>query len=159
MTVRNYRFAALVAAGAAAALGLTLAAGSAAAQSATYGPPYYEPAYYGPDYGSPPPYTTGELVVIAPRTVGRSAIGAPVQAVREQRVVYADDLDLSTPWGPDTMRARIERAARDACDDLDARYPITVDDGRDCVSAAVRGAMRQAEYVVGFTPPNWPYGG
>ena len=66
-------------------------------------------------------------------------------------------LDLSTGWGSRTLRRRIEHAARDACDDLDARYPITEDSPRDCVDGAVNGAMRQVVYRVGFTPPGWWY--
>ena len=110
-----------------------------------------QPAGY---YDDPSYVTTTEgITVYAPRRhYGRSAIGAPIDAVRESRVVYARDLDLSTDWGARTLRRRIEHAAHDACDDLDARYPITVDAPEDCVKGAVRGAMRQVEYRVGFTP-------
>ena len=118
-----------------------------AARAQTYG--YYD----SPEYVT----TTEGVTVYAPRNYGRSAIGAPIEAVRESRVVYARDLDLSTYWGARTLRHRIESAARDACDDLDARYPITVDNPRDCVDGAVNGAMRQVEYRLGFTPPTWWY--
>lgn len=110
-------------------------------------------------YDNPNYVTTAEgVTVYAPRrNYGRSAIGAPIEAVRESRVVYARDLDLSTYWGARALRRRIEHAARDACDDLDVRYPITVDPPEDCYNGAVRGAMRQVEYRVGFTPPTWWY--
>jgi UrcA family protein len=109
-----------------------------------------QPAGY---YDDPNYVTTTEgITVYAPRrNYGRSAIGAPIDAVRESRVVYARDLDLSTDWGARTLRRRIEHAARDACSDLDARYQ-TLDTGTECVGDAVRGAMHQVEYRVGFTP-------
>src|SRR5579863_1229147 len=94
-------------------------------------------------YGNPEYVTTTEgVTVYAPRHYyGRSSsTGAPIEAVRESRVVYARDLDLSTYWGARTLRHRIESAARDACDDLDARYPITEDAPRACFDGAVHGA-------------------
>jgi UrcA family protein len=110
-----------------------------------------QPAGY---YDDPNYVTTTEgVTVYAPRRhYDRSYFGAPIEPVRESRVVYARDLDLSTDWGARTLQRRIEHAARDACDDLDARYPVTVDAPGDCVNEAVRGAKRQVEYRVGFTP-------
>jgi UrcA family protein len=115
-----------------------------------------QPAGY---YDQGPGYVTTEegITVYAPRHRERSAIGAPIDTVRESRVVYARDLDLSTDWGARTLRRRIQHAARDACSDLDSRYPITVDAPEDCVNGAVRGAMHEVEYRVGFTPPTWWY--
>jgi len=138
---------------AAVALAGILSVGAAKAQ------PY---GYYGREnaaYDNPGYVTTTEgVTVYAPRHYGRSSsTGAPIEAVRESRVVYARDLDLSTYWGARTLRRRIEHAARDACDDLDARYPITDDSPRDCYDGAVHGAMRQVEYRLGFTPPTWWY--
>ena len=130
---------------AALALAGVLSVGAAKAQS--YG--YYD----RPDYVT----TTEGITIYAPRRHERSAIGAPIETVRASRVVYARDLDLSTYWGARILRRRIEHAARDACDDLDARYPITEDSPQDCYNGAVRGAMRQVEYRVGFTPPTWWY--
>lgn len=129
---------------AALAMGAILTVGAARAQ------PY---GYYGYD---PDQATNAEgFTVYAPRAYGRSPIGADIEAVRESRIVYARDLDLSTPWGAHALRRRIERAARDACDDLDARYPVTADAAPDCFQGAVRGAMTEVQYRVGFTPPDW----
>ena len=133
-----------------------------------YAAPGYAAPEYAPDYGAPAAYedpgyvtTTEGITVYAPRRYhnrNRSATtGAPIEAVRESRVVYARDLDLSTDWGARALRRRIEHAARDACGDLDARYPITDDAPRDCYDGAVHGAMRQVEYRLGFTPPSWFY--
>jgi len=111
--------------------------------------------YYGGGYYPQPAYTTSDVVVIAPRTAGRSAIGAPIERVRASRIVEFRDLDLSTPWGADALRRRIRSAARDACDELDFRYPITVDTGDDCFADAVHNAMIRASYVTGYDIAEW----
>jgi UrcA family protein len=109
-------------------------------------------------YDNEPGYvTTSEDITVyaRPRYHERSWNGAPIDTVRESRVVYARDLDLSTYWGSRTLRRRIQHAARDICQDLDFRYPVTVDSEDDCYSGAVHGAMRQVVYRLGFTPPEW----
>ena len=92
------------------------------------------------------------VTVYAPRTVGRSAIGAPIEVHTEQVVVPAADLDLNSDWGMQTLRARIRRAASDACQDLDDRYPVSADDGGDCYGRAVRRAFRDVAYETGYAP-------
>jgi UrcA family protein len=156
MIARTIRRAGLVSTGLAAALALSFAPPGARAQ------PYYDNAYdEAPPpvaYDEGPPPSVGELVIIAPRYhEERSPIGAPIETVREQRVVYTDDLDLSTRWGAHALKRRIERAARDACADLDFRYPIGDPSTGECVATATRHAMRRAEYVLGYTPPDWEY--
>ncbi len=118
----------------ASAIGLMLAASAASAQ---------------PYDGSAP--TLGGVTVYAPRHLGRSSIGAPIEIVREQRVVYTGDLDISTPWGARALHLRIQRAATEACDDLDSRYAVIDDgNGRDCYRSAVRGAYDQVAYRTGY---------
>ena len=88
--------------------------------------------------------TLGGVTVIAPRHAERdSATGAPIETVMASRVVRFDELDLSKAWGMRALHVRVERAARSACDELDARYPITASDSPPCVRAAVRRAMYQ----------------
>jgi UrcA family protein len=90
--------------------------------------------------------TLGGVTVIAPRRAERdSATGAPIETVLASRVVRYDDLDLSRPWGMRALHARVERAARSACDELDSRYPITASDSPPCVRTAVRQAMYRVE--------------
>lgn len=116
--------------GAAAAFGLTAAA-SASAQ---------------PGYGryDDDPYTTSDVVVTAPRHAERdSATGAPIEWTSTSRVVRYGDLDLNREWGQRELHARIVRAARSACDELDRAYPITASDSPPCVRDAVRQAMYQ----------------
>ena len=95
-------------------------------------------------------YTTEEMTVYAPRTVGRSRIGAPIREVSTSRVVYMADLDLNASWGVRELRHRVDRAARDACDELDARFPITAEDSPDCFTTAVRNGMIEAENLTGY---------
>ncbi len=120
------------------------AAGALLAGSAARAQPYDD---YDYDSG---PSTVGELTVTAPYTVGRSAIGAPIQEVRASRIVEFRDLDLDTAWGAHALRARIRYAARSACEELDARYPVTVDDPSNCYQNAVRTGFQRAAYVTGY---------
>jgi UrcA family protein len=123
------------------AIGLAAAATTAQAQP-------YDPYYPGDT-------TVGEIVVV-PRNLGRSELGAPIRELYVQRVVSYSDLDLATPWGRDTLRARVRAAARDACDEMEHLRPVTdlnriaINDNGNCVSRATHNAMRQAEYDTGF---------
>lgn len=86
------------------------------------------------------------VTVTAPRRhVGRdAATGADIEEVSASRVVDYSDLDISTRHGARRLNARIERAARSACDELDARYPDATDGDRgSCVSDAIKTAMDQ----------------
>ncbi|HEY2178609.1 MAG TPA: UrcA family protein [Caulobacteraceae bacterium] len=131
--------------GAAALAALTFA-GGATAQSSSYQPSAYEPAY-----------TTGDITVYAPRYQPRTSEGAPTYRVRASRLVHTGDLDLSTYWGAREARARIERAAREACNQVEPRFPMINDpSGPDCMGGAVRHAMYEVEYNLGFAPPTWP---
>jgi UrcA family protein len=88
------------------------------------------------------PDTLAGVVVTAPRHQQRdSATGAPVEWVSTSRVVRYGDLDLSRRWGVRELRVRIERAARSACDELDATYPISASDNPPCVRDAIRNAL------------------
>lgn len=102
-------------------------------------------------------YTTADgVTVTAPRHLGRSAIGAPIDLVSASRTVRYDDLDLDTGYGAHVLKARIERAARDACDQLDRDYPYAADgDGHDCYGDAVRDGLHDAAYQIGYQPYDW----
>jgi UrcA family protein len=123
-----------------AALGLGLAAAPARAQDPAYdGPAYdrdYQPSYDHASYRD----ADAEIVVRA-RPLGRSSTtGAPIERVTTSRLVDYRDLDIDSPWGARELHWRIEHAARDACEELDNRYPIGEPDVRDCTSEAVRNA-------------------
>ena len=149
MTFTNFRGSMACAA---AALGLAFA-GAGHAQPYDDGPSGYGPAPYDqPDYGPPgyPPAAynddtpyAGGVTVTAPPRHERSANGAEIDRVTASRVVDISDLDLSTHWGVHALHARVERAAADACQELDntpGLYPVDPSD-TDCQQRAVHEAM------------------
>ena len=138
-TLRTARYGAIVLAFTAA--GLSIAVNPARAQG-------YDDDRYGPPGGD-------DVTVTAPRHHGRSAIGAPIEDVSTTRVVYFRDLDVDTPYGADRLRSRIQQAARSACDELDAMYPITDGDSPDCYKSAVQDARFQVMDSLGYAPPGW----
>jgi len=116
----------------AAALAFGLAAALPVAAQPGYGP-------YDDDAN-----TTSGIVVTAPPYHERdSATGAPIEWVSASRVVRYGDLDLNRRWGRRELHARIVRAARSACDELDQAYPVTAPDSPPCVRSAVRQALYQ----------------
>lgn len=122
---------------AAAAAGLAIAAPAMPAHAQPY---YgYDNGYNGYDSGA-----SDDITVYASPWAGRSPTGAPYEVVRASRVVSYADLDLNTRWGADELRARVVRAARDACDELENGIAITAPDDPPCVSRAVRRALYQA---------------
>ena len=62
------------------------------------------------------------------------------ERVSASRLVRYRDLDIDSPSGARELHYRIERAARDACQELDDRYPNAMSDNGDCVGDAVRNA-------------------
>ncbi|MDR3511778.1 MAG: UrcA family protein [Caulobacteraceae bacterium] len=137
VTIRNTRIQ-LGRLGLAAAASLALSAAPIWAQAQQA----YDQGYAGPSGGYPDEMSG--VTVYAPRYVGRSATtGAPIELVRASRVVDYSDIDPDTEWGAHVLRTRIERAARSACDELDAEYPISTSDNPPCVDEAVRNAMHQ----------------
>jgi len=123
--------------GLAAATGLTLAAAPALAQS--YGDDGY---VYQTDVPS--------VTVYAPRHAPRdAATGAPYEVVRATRVVDTHDLDLSTDWGMHALNVRVDRAAREACDEINYRFQGTVDeDNTSCVRRAEDRALSEVHNAV-----------
>jgi UrcA family protein len=123
----------------AAAAGLALAAAGLPALAADYGHDYgrYD---NGPQYVDPDNDVT---VTAMPREERDSATGIPYELVEASRVVSYADLDLNARWGVRELRARVVRAARDACEELENGIAINAPDDPPCVSTAVRRAMYQ----------------
>jgi UrcA family protein len=112
-----------------AAVGLTAGAASP--------PAHAQPDGYYSDSG-------GSITVYAPRRLERDpATGAEIDVVRAYRTVDYGDLDLNAPWGVRTLRARVERAASDACDELNNTPGLVIIDSEDCVGEAANGAMER----------------
>ena len=95
--------------------------------------------------------TRSAITVMAPRAreTGRSTIGAPIQTLTAQSVVYFDDLNLRTEAGRDELENRVSTAAAEACDWLDEVFPPQppISDG-DCRSDAVKRAQAQVEAAI-----------
>lgn len=115
------------------------AIGAVAALGAAFvGPALAQDYGYGYGYSSDGSDIT---VRASPRAERDPATGAPIDYVSETRVVSYGDLDLNTSYGVHVLRARIERAAADACDDMSNRYLVVSDDRRACIDAATSRAM------------------
>jgi len=140
-------------AGAAAALGLTLA-------SVAQAQPYYssdaadgayakasnaDMPYNASDSGYDASATVGGLTVTAPGRTVHTASGAEIVTAAVSRVVDTSDLDLSTRDGMHELRSRVENAASYACDQLDNEPGMVPVDGNDaaCFHHAVDDAMSE----------------
>ena len=98
-------------------------------------------SYYGDrDDGA---YTSSGVTVYARPYERDAATGANIDVVRASRVVDTRDLDLSTNWGLHTLRIRVDRAASDACEQLDRHYEgaLLDDNNASCISRAADRAM------------------
>jgi len=79
-----------------------------------------------------------------------------VDHVSASRTVRYGDLDINTDYGAHILKARIERAARSACRELDRDYPDASDaPGRGCYDDAVRHGLQDASYQIGYRPSDW----
>ncbi len=130
--------------------GAVLALGAALSASAQPGPDYGADTkawggapYPAAGYGS----KVGGVTVYATPHHERSFFGAPIDVVTASRVVPIGDLNLSTRWGVDELRQRVQTAAYDACQQLDTTpglAPVGGADDVDCEHRAVEQAMAQA---------------
>ena len=98
--------------------------------------------------------TREEITVYAPhvhhRTIGRSAIGAPIEEISLSRGVDYSDLDLSRWDDVQLLDYRIRQAAYLACDELDHQYPEALYPSSDsnCVARATNEGRAQARLAV-----------
>jgi UrcA family protein len=126
--------------GAAAVLALTGLAGSALAQD-----------------------TREQITVVPPFSMqqGQTPLkgGMKTTIISFNRTVSYGDLDLSKPSDKAELSNRIGSAARDACQELDSKYPqsvwVPVPESQDCIGNATRGALAMAnidEYDQGGVP-------
>jgi UrcA family protein len=136
-----------------AALGLSFTAAQAQPYYDDYSDTYapapddtYAPAPDAYAYDTAP----GITVYAHPYRQPRASNGAPIVHMTASRVVPIDDLDLGTGYGRYVMRQRVERAAVDACRDLDTTPGYVPDVGEsdvDCQRRAVADAYAAAPVV------------
>ena len=132
-TLRSYLGCVGLAAAASVAVAAVPAPASAQGDYAQGG---YDEGYQGPSD------EVGSVTVHAAPRFGRdAATGAPYELVSASRVVDYSDLDPYSAYGAHVLRIRIQRAAEDACNQIDAEYPNTTDDQPPCVRTAVQRAM------------------
>jgi UrcA family protein len=122
---------------AAAAAGLALAAPGLPAHAQDYG---YDNGGYGEQYVDE---DNGVTVTAEPerREYRDPYTGAPYERVTASRVVSYADLNLHSRWGVRELKARVQRAAEDACDELENSNTISAPDDPPCVPTAVRRAL------------------
>jgi UrcA family protein len=76
-------------------------------------------------------------------TVTRVAQGSPVHIVSLARRVSYGDLTMNTPTASAELERRISNAAVEVCKRLDERFPDATPNGRACIEAAVKDALRK----------------
>lgn len=120
----------------------------AAAAAPSFAQTYYEPKQ---------PYYENEsedIIVTAPGpsrydTGRRTSSGAPIQVVTAQRVVETGDLNLRySNYDVDVLRQRIRDNVTDACREVQSEVQTPLDTQRDCIRAATRDAMAQADDLI-----------
>jgi len=83
-----------------------------------------------------------KAVVVAPKP------GSIMTKISLTYGVRYDDLNLQTPEGKDELKARVNQAAAEACEELDRQYPFTEPKGPLCVEAAVDSAKDQVRAAI-----------
>lgn len=99
----------------------------------------------------------GVTVYAGPRHVRQPTTGALVEPDTVSLVVRLDDLDLSTRWGAREAAHRIRSAAREACNEVEERYPKDAEGEHGCYGPAVRNAMADVQDQVGYPILAWGY--
>ena len=88
------------------------------------------------------------IVVTAPRQVGRTSTGAPIESVTVVRHVSYRDLDLRAAIGVAKLNQRVSSAANGACRELEQKYPIGEPDAVGCAKQAVADAKKQVDAAI-----------
>ena len=102
--------------------------------------------------------TAAGITVRAPHPYVRQPVtGAIVRLDQVSYVVSLSDLDLSTRRGAVLAKARIERAARDVCQEVEDRYGKGEEVNGGCYATALRDALLQTERLSGYPIVAWGY--
>jgi UrcA family protein len=80
--------------------------------------------------------------------VGHTAIGAPIELVTLTRHVSYADLDLSKSADAATLEGRVTQTVKDACKELDDRYPLEPATASECTKISTDKAMVQVHHAV-----------
>ncbi len=112
---------------------------------------------YSPYGGTTASSVEGVTVYAPQRYITQPTTGARVRMDQVSMTVPLGDLDLSTGYGARVAKARIVRAAKDVCQEVEDAYPGSGEPPGGCYSMAVRTAMRQAQDQAGYPIVAWGY--
>ena len=79
--------------------------------------------------------------------IGKSSGGIPIHEVSMGYTVTAEGLDISTPIGKQAFEARINHAARAACEEITRRFHNARPGTDECTRLATENAMAQVRQV------------
>jgi len=99
----------------------------------------------------------GVTVYVPQRYARQPTTGRRVRMDTISMVVPLGDLDLSTRFGAHLAKARIDRAAREVCNEFDNAYTGDSDPPGGCYAIAVSDALRQAQEQAGYPIVAWGY--
>jgi UrcA family protein len=85
------------------------------------------------------------VTVTAPREIGRTTIGAPIELVSMSARVRIKDLNLKTDKGAAELNKRVSDTARNLCEELEKLYPVGTPDAASCAKSAVARARGQVD--------------
>jgi UrcA family protein len=92
--------------------------------------------------------TRDTIVVTAPRLVGRSTAGSPVELITVARYVSYQGLNLRTTAGVAELNTRIANAAHEQCEELESKYPIGQPEAAECARTAIGDAQYQVHAAI-----------
>jgi UrcA family protein len=87
----------------------------------------------------------GGVTVTAPRTLGKTSSGIPIEQVSMSATVAFKDLDLKKPQGAAELDKRVRSTAASMCKKLEADYPVGTPDAVTCAKQAVKNAEPQVQ--------------
>ncbi|MGA2399627.1 MAG: UrcA family protein [Steroidobacteraceae bacterium] len=91
-----------------------------------------------------------EIVVETPRVERakeHGALGAPIDIISVTHRVTYKDIEINTRLGAQVLETRVKDAAKAACKEIDALYPLTAPSS-DCERTAVDKAMVQVHEAI-----------
>jgi UrcA family protein len=80
--------------------------------------------------------------------VGRTHSGLPIEQVTLDHHVSYADLDLVTHAGAMELHSRVQKAAKEACDQLDMVFPTQAAMARECTAQAIHDAADQVQNAI-----------
>ena len=80
--------------------------------------------------------------------VGRTHSGLPIEEVTLDHHISYSDLDLVTHAGVMELHSRVQKAAKEACNQLDQLFPTQAAKARECTEQASHDASDQVQNAI-----------